>query len=152
MDSAQEHVNRTDYRTEALLCAVRTCASVTSDLLARHPRAAELKHYAADRDDDRPLGKLLWQELVEEERTCLGPRGAYYVDPGEGTAARYWQRRARLAGWKQRRDAAARLPWPWPQVLEMPTSTARRLCAIMGIEMVTRAFAAMSLQKNVVQL
>ena len=34
MNSAQEDNCRTDYRVEALVCALRTCASVTSDLLA----------------------------------------------------------------------------------------------------------------------
>src|SRR5690349_7972771 len=115
MQLAQENANRTDYRTEALVCAISTCASVTADLLARHPKAVELKKHAADYEG-KPLGKLLWQELVEEERACLGPRGAYYVDPAEGTACQYWQRRTRLAVWKQRRDAAGRLPAPWPKL------------------------------------
>src|SRR2546423_590721 len=113
MQATQEQSSRTDYRTEALVCAISTCASVTADLLARHPKAAELKKHAADYEG-KPLGKLLWQELVEEERACLGPKGAYYVDPAEGTACQYWQRRSRLAAWKQLRDAAGEAPAPCP--------------------------------------
>jgi hypothetical protein len=151
MQATQENAARADYRSEALVCAISTCASVTADLLARHPRSAELKRHAADYEG-KPLGKLLWQELVEEERACLGPRGAYYVDPAEGTACQYWQRRARLGVWKQRRDAAGRLPAPWPKLLEMPAAAARQLCIAVGTEMVVRAYAKYPLQKLIPQL
>src|SRR5438874_2110925 len=56
-----------DFRTEALLTAVRTCATVVTDLLARHPRADELRQRADD--EPPPLAQLLWDELVAAELT-----------------------------------------------------------------------------------
>jgi hypothetical protein len=154
MPSAQEDNCRTDYRIEALVCAARTCASVTADLLSRHPKAAALQQYvaAADEGESRSLSELLWLELVDEERACLGTLGSYYVDPAEGAGVQYWRRRIRLSGWKQRRAAAGKLAAPWPKILEMPSPAARQLCVAIGTEMVTRSYAGLPLAKVVAQL
>jgi hypothetical protein len=154
MDQVTEETSRTDYRAATLTCALRTCASVTSDLLGLHPKAEALRKQMAADDDGggecgRSLSRLLWQELFDEERACLGATGAYYVDTSEGTGPQYWQRRQRLCGWKQKRAATASLPAPWPKILEMPSAAARQLCVAIGTEMVTRAFAGQSFAKLV---
>src|SRR2546423_5487527 len=151
MPSAQENCCQPDYRTEALLCAIRTCSSATTDLLARHPLGDVLRNRAAD-DQGRPLAKLLWEELVEQEKECLGSRGSYYVDPAEGRPVQYWQRRVRLTGWIQRREATASLPQPWPCLLDLPSPAARQLCVVIGTEMVTRASVGQPLQKVAARL
>src|SRR5437868_1269351 len=106
MSSSEENCCQPDYRSESLLCAIRTCANATSDLLARHPLGDLLRNKAID-GDGPPLAKLLWQELIDEEKGCLGARGSYYVDAGEGKPIQYWQRRMRLTGWVRRRAATA---------------------------------------------
>jgi hypothetical protein len=146
MPSPQENCCQPDYRAEALLCAIRTCASGASDLLARHPLGDLLRNKSAD-GEGPPLAKLLWQELIDEEKGCLGARGSYYVDQAEGKPLQYWQRRVRLAGWVRRREATASLPQPWPCILDLPSPSARQLCVVIGTEMVTRACATQPLPK-----
>jgi hypothetical protein len=141
---------RADYRSEALLCAIRSCAAVTTDLLARHPHSTRLRTAADDLeglDTNRSLSQLLWQELVDQETHWLGAQGAAYVGPGQGTAVQYWQRRLRLDAFKQRQAAAARLPHPWPELMRMPVAASRQICLAIGLEMVVHAFHGVPLQR-----
>src|SRR5690349_5513444 len=96
-----------DFRAEGLLCAIRTCSTTVSDLLARHPHAANLRQRMAEDDTKEThasLGDLLWDELVVGERSHLG-RGEQYLEAARGTAAQFWLRRRRLDEWNRRRDA-----------------------------------------------
>src|ERR1700733_10641612 len=106
-----------DFRSEGLLCAVRTCATVVTDLLARHPRAAALRQL---KPQATSLSQLLWDELVAAERESLAERAERYLEPTEGTPAQYWQRRRRLAEWQAWQRVEAELPPLWLKLLEMP--------------------------------
>jgi len=140
-----------DFRAEGLLCAIRTCSTTVSDLLARHPRASLLRSKAAEEDakeNHASLGELLWDELVTGERSHLG-RGESYLEPGRGTPAQFWLRRRRLDEWGRRRDMGGLLPPPWRRVLEMPAHEARDFCANVGIEMLVGASRGQPSQKLV---
>ncbi len=147
MPASPSTASTRDYRSDALLCAIRTCSTATSDLLARHPQADKLRARASAEDSSHPLAKLLWQELIDEEKACLGSRGSYYVDPAEGRPVQYWQRRQRLNGWVLRREATKSLPQPWPRILDLPSAGARELCVVIGTEMVTRACIGQPMSK-----
>ncbi|HEY8668238.1 MAG TPA: hypothetical protein VIM11_07085 [Tepidisphaeraceae bacterium] len=138
-----------DYRSEGLLCAVRTCSSDIHDLLDRHPRAGALRDLIT-RQHLRPLAgltlaDLLWDDLVEHERALLGKRADVFFDAAQGTAAQFWQRRRRLAAWDRWRVIERRLPAPWPRLLELPPPAAQKLVMSVGIDMVARSIAGMSL-------
>jgi hypothetical protein len=138
-----------DYRSEALLCAVRTCSSAIHDLLARHPRAHWLRELAGERTG-RPLAghtlaDLLWDELVDRERAALGKRAGVFFEAARGSASQFWHRRRRLAAWDRWRVIERRLPAPWPRLLELPPPAAKDLVTHIGIDMVARSIAGMSL-------
>src|SRR3954451_3618356 len=101
--SNDERATPTDYRSGALLCAVHTCWTGIGDLLARHPRAAQLRAMSEKQStrnlSGHAMADLLWDELVEEERAALGKRAVAFFEADRGTACQFWQRRRRLAAW-----------------------------------------------------
>src|SRR5437899_7889909 len=81
-----------NYRALGLLCAVRTCATVVKDLLARHPNAEALRA-TSEADDGAALSDLLWRELADAERATLRGAGQRHLEPPRGSAVQYWHRR-----------------------------------------------------------
>jgi hypothetical protein len=141
----------TDYRSEALLCAINTCFTGIGDLLARHPRAAQLRA-PAETKSARPLGghvlaDLLWNELLEQERAALGKRAVAFFETDRGNACQFFQRRRRLAAWDRYRVIERRLPAPWPRLLELPPPAARELVINLGLELIARSLGGMSLHQ-----
>src|SRR5262249_34324535 len=140
-----------DYRSEALLCAVQTCWTGIGDLLARHPRSAELRALA-DKKSSRPLGgnvmaDLLWNELLEEERAALGKRAVAFFESDRGNACQFFQRRRRLSAWDRYRVIERRLPAPWPRLLELPPPAARDFVIKLGVDMIARSLGGMNLHE-----
>jgi len=141
----------TDYRSEALLCAVNTCWTGIGDLLARHPRGAQLRALA-DKKSSRPLGghvmaDLLWEELLEQERAALGKRAVAFFEADRGTACQFFQRRRRLSAWDRYRVIERRLPSPWPRLLELPPPAAREFVISLGLDMIARSLGGMNLHE-----